>query len=138
MVLVLQGCHSDSLVLLFAEKPPDEMESLYNHLRAASLSPIGGAKRKDFRASFIRRCENNKMNEKLHMLRILSSTLKVRIRCVFVHLDVQVGVAYVLTFGPASKSLRLTGMRIFSFLITKFDFSFIKSQNKHCFKAVFC
>ncbi|KAE8286589.1 hypothetical protein D5F01_LYC14529 [Larimichthys crocea] len=45
------------------EKPPDEMESLYNHLRAASLSPIGGAKRKDFRASFIRRCENNKMNE---------------------------------------------------------------------------
>ncbi|KAG8011471.1 Interactor protein for cytohesin exchange factors 1 [Nibea albiflora] len=60
------------------EKPPDEMESLYNHLRAASLSPIGGAKRKDFRASFIRRCENNKMNEKLHVLRILSSTLKAK------------------------------------------------------------
>ncbi|KAK9531903.1 hypothetical protein VZT92_011295 [Zoarces viviparus] len=60
------------------EKPPDEMESLYNHLRAASLSPIGRSSRRDFRASFVRRCQNDKVNDKLHLLRILSSTLKAK------------------------------------------------------------
>ncbi|XP_034755276.1 interactor protein for cytohesin exchange factors 1-like [Etheostoma cragini] len=60
------------------EKPADEMESLYNDLKAASLSPIGQSSRKDFRASFIRRCHNDKVNEKLHLLRILQSTLKAK------------------------------------------------------------
>ncbi|XP_070782392.1 connector enhancer of kinase suppressor of ras 3 [Enoplosus armatus] len=60
------------------EKPPDEMERLYNHLQAASLSPIGQSSPRDFRASFIRRCQNDKVNEKLHLLRILSSTLKAK------------------------------------------------------------
>ncbi|KAM9339273.1 LOW QUALITY PROTEIN: interactor protein for cytohesin exchange factors 1 [Symphorus nematophorus] len=60
------------------EKPPDELERLYNHLKAASLSPIGQSSRKDFRASFIRRCKNEKINEKLHLLRILRSTLKAK------------------------------------------------------------
>ncbi|XP_031721788.1 connector enhancer of kinase suppressor of ras 3-like [Anarrhichthys ocellatus] len=60
------------------EKPPDEMESLYNHLRAASLSPIGRSSQRDFRASFVRRCQNDKVNDKLHLLRILSSTLKAK------------------------------------------------------------
>ncbi|XP_044185752.1 connector enhancer of kinase suppressor of ras 3 [Thunnus albacares] len=60
------------------EKPADEMECLYNHLKAASLSPTGQSKRKDFRASFIRRCQNDKINDKLHLLRILSSTLKAK------------------------------------------------------------
>lgn len=54
------------------------MECLYNHLKAASLSPTGQSKRKDFRASFIRRCQNDKINDKLHLLRILSSTLKAK------------------------------------------------------------
>lgn len=58
--------------------PPDEMECLYKHLKAASLSPIGQSSRRDFRASFIRRCQNDKVNEKLHLLRILSSTLKAK------------------------------------------------------------
>ncbi|XP_070705951.1 connector enhancer of kinase suppressor of ras 3 [Pempheris klunzingeri] len=58
------------------ETPPDEMERLYNHLKAARLSPIGPSGRRDFRASFIRRCQNDKVNEKLHLLRILGSTLK--------------------------------------------------------------
>lgn len=65
-------------LFLLPEKPPDEMECLYNHLKAASLSPIGQSSRRDFRASFIRRCQNDKVNEKLHLLRILSSTLKAR------------------------------------------------------------
>ncbi|XP_044025081.1 interactor protein for cytohesin exchange factors 1-like [Siniperca chuatsi] len=60
------------------EEPHDEMESLYNHLKAASLSPTGQSRQRDFRASFIRRCQNDKVNEKLHLLRILSSTLKAK------------------------------------------------------------
>uniref|UniRef100_A0A3Q1F380 Interaction protein for cytohesin exchange factors 1 n=1 Tax=Acanthochromis polyacanthus TaxID=80966 RepID=A0A3Q1F380_9TELE len=60
------------------EKPPDEMERLYNHLKAASLSPTGESSQRDFRASFIRRCQNDRVNEKLHLLRILSSTLKAK------------------------------------------------------------
>ncbi|KAM4529278.1 interactor protein for cytohesin exchange factors 1 [Fundulus diaphanus] len=57
------------------ETPTDEMESLYRRLKAAWLSPIG---QKDFRASFIRRSPNEQVNEKLHLLRILSSTLKAK------------------------------------------------------------
>nr|XP_046230048.1 connector enhancer of kinase suppressor of ras 2-like isoform X2 [Scatophagus argus] len=60
------------------EKPADELECLYNHLKAARLSPIGQSSQRDFRASFIRRCQNDKVNEKLHQLRILSSTLKAK------------------------------------------------------------
>ncbi|XP_071323773.1 interactor protein for cytohesin exchange factors 1-like [Trachinotus anak] len=60
------------------EKSPDEMESLYQHLKAASLSPMGRSSQRDFRASFIRRCKDDKVNEKLHLLRILRSTLKAK------------------------------------------------------------
>uniref|UniRef100_A0A668TYK7 PH domain-containing protein n=1 Tax=Oreochromis aureus TaxID=47969 RepID=A0A668TYK7_OREAU len=63
---------------LFPEKMPDEMESLYNHLKAASLSPTGQKFQRDFRASFIRRCKNEKVNEKVHLVRILKSTLKAK------------------------------------------------------------
>ncbi|XP_061089588.1 connector enhancer of kinase suppressor of ras 3-like [Conger conger] len=59
----------------------DEMEQLYNGLRAASLSPIGQRKpstKRDFRKSFIKRCKNKNINEKLHLLRTLNSTLKAR------------------------------------------------------------
>ncbi|XP_039981865.1 connector enhancer of kinase suppressor of ras 3 [Xiphias gladius] len=59
-------------------KQPDEMENLYNHLKAASLSPIGQSRQRDFRASFIRRCKDDNVNEKLHLLRILNSTLKAK------------------------------------------------------------
>ncbi|XP_078130112.1 interactor protein for cytohesin exchange factors 1-like isoform X1 [Sander vitreus] len=60
------------------EKPADEMECLYNDLKAASLSPIGQSSQRDFRASFVRRCQNDKVNDKLHLLRILQSTLKAK------------------------------------------------------------
>ncbi|MEQ2193172.1 hypothetical protein XENOCAPTIV_025357, partial [Xenoophorus captivus] len=64
-----------TVTALFPERPSDEMESLYKHLKAARLSPIG---QRDFRASFIRRSRNEQINEKLHQLRILSSTLKAK------------------------------------------------------------
>lgn len=57
----------------------DEMERLYIHLKQASLSPIGERKpstKRDFRASFIKRCKNQNINEKLHIIRTLNSTLK--------------------------------------------------------------
>uniref|UniRef100_A0A3Q4GQ20 Interaction protein for cytohesin exchange factors 1 n=1 Tax=Neolamprologus brichardi TaxID=32507 RepID=A0A3Q4GQ20_NEOBR len=63
---------------LFPEKTPDEMESLYNHLKAASVNPTGQNFQRDFRASFIRRCKNEKVNEKVHLVRILKSTLKAK------------------------------------------------------------
>lgn len=58
----------------------DEMEKLYIHLKQASLSPIGDRKpstKKDFRASFIKRCKDQTVNDKLHVIRTLNSTLKV-------------------------------------------------------------
>ncbi|XP_047430320.1 connector enhancer of kinase suppressor of ras 3 [Mugil cephalus] len=60
------------------EVAQDEMESLYKDLKAASLSPIGQTRQKDFRASFVRRCQNEQVNERLHLLRILRSTLKAK------------------------------------------------------------
>lgn len=50
------------------------------HLKQASLSPIGDRKpstKRDFRASFIKRCKNQTVNDKLHLIRTLNSTLKV-------------------------------------------------------------
>ncbi|KAM6912723.1 connector enhancer of kinase suppressor of ras 3-like [Xenentodon cancila] len=57
----------------------DEMEKLYIHLKEASLSPIGDRKpstKREFRASFIKRCKNQTVNDKLHLIRALNSTLK--------------------------------------------------------------
>ncbi|KAJ4939060.1 hypothetical protein JOQ06_028523, partial [Pogonophryne albipinna] len=57
----------------------DEMEKLYIHLKEASLSPIGDRKpstKREFRASFVKRCKNHTVNDKLHHIRTLNSTLK--------------------------------------------------------------
>lgn len=57
----------------------DELEKLYIHLKEASLSPIGDRKpstKREFRASFIKRSRNNTVNDKLHLVRTLNSTLK--------------------------------------------------------------
>lgn len=64
-------------LLSFPEKLPDETENQNNHLKADRLSPAGQSRHRDFRASFMRRCQNEQVNEKVHLLRILSSTLKV-------------------------------------------------------------
>lgn len=56
------------------------MEKLYIHLKEASLSPIGDRKpstKREFRASFIKRCKNQTVNDRLHLIRTLNSTLKV-------------------------------------------------------------
>ncbi|KAL0969262.1 hypothetical protein UPYG_G00224680 [Umbra pygmaea] len=63
------------------EAASDEMERLYIHLKQASLSPLGERKpstKRDFRASFIKRCRNQDVNEKLHLIRTLNSTLKAK------------------------------------------------------------
>lgn len=68
------------ILLLSLEGACDEMERLYIHLKNMRLSPTGELKpstQKDFRTSFIRRCKNENINEKLHLVRILNSTLKV-------------------------------------------------------------
>nr|XP_033499052.1 connector enhancer of kinase suppressor of ras 3-like isoform X1 [Epinephelus lanceolatus] len=57
----------------------DEMEKLYIHLKEASLSPIGDRKpstKREFRASFVKRCKNQTVNDRLHLIRTLNSTLK--------------------------------------------------------------
>lgn len=62
------------------EDVADEMERLYIDLKRASLSPTGERKpstKREFRASFIKRCKNHAVNEKLHLMRTLNSTLKV-------------------------------------------------------------
>ncbi|XP_076017712.1 interactor protein for cytohesin exchange factors 1 isoform X2 [Genypterus blacodes] len=61
------------------ETVSDEMEKLYIHLKEASLSPIGHRKpstKREFRASFIKRCKNHTVNDRLHLVRTLNSTLK--------------------------------------------------------------
>lgn len=59
------------------------MERLYKSLEQASLSPIGDRRlstKKELRKSFIKRSKNPSINEKLHKIRMLNSTLKVRSR----------------------------------------------------------
>ncbi|XP_059555983.1 interactor protein for cytohesin exchange factors 1 isoform X2 [Myotis daubentonii] len=59
----------------------DEMEKLYKSLEQASLSPLGDRRpstKKELRKSFVRRCKNPSINEKLHKIRTLNSTLKCK------------------------------------------------------------
>ncbi|XP_077094777.1 connector enhancer of kinase suppressor of ras 3-like isoform X1 [Siphateles boraxobius] len=59
----------------------DEMERLYLHLKRSSLSPTGERKpssKWELRTSFIKRCKNQTLNEKIHLIRTLNSTLKAK------------------------------------------------------------
>lgn len=59
------------------------MERLYKSLEQASLSPIGDRRlstKKELRKSFIKRSKNPSINEKLHKIRMLNSTLKVSLQ----------------------------------------------------------
>ncbi|KAK1796126.1 hypothetical protein P4O66_009214 [Electrophorus voltai] len=73
---------SGDLTTLPPEGPPsDELEMLYLHLKHASLSPCGAPQpstKRDYRSSFIRRCKDETINEKLHLVRTLNSTLKAK------------------------------------------------------------
>lgn len=69
----------------------DEMEKLYIHLKEASLSPIGHRKpstKREFRASFIKRCKNQTVNDRLHLIRTLNSTLKVHFFFIYTPLKI--------------------------------------------------
>ncbi|XP_018590274.1 connector enhancer of kinase suppressor of ras 2-like isoform X1 [Scleropages formosus] len=59
----------------------DSLRDLYRALERASLSPLGEhrpSSRLEYKRSFVRRCNDPLLNEKLHRLRILQSTLKDR------------------------------------------------------------
>uniref|UniRef100_A0A4W4G707 PH domain-containing protein n=1 Tax=Electrophorus electricus TaxID=8005 RepID=A0A4W4G707_ELEEL len=73
---------SDTRIPQVSLRPPsDELEMLYLHLKCASLSPCGAPQpstKRDYRSSFIRRCKDETINEKLHLVRTLNSTLKAK------------------------------------------------------------
>ncbi|KAM7181670.1 connector enhancer of kinase suppressor of ras 2 isoform 3-T3 [Macrochelys suwanniensis] len=63
------------------EKPADSLQDLYRALEQASLSPLGEYRistKLEYKKFFIKRCSDPVVNEKLHQLRILKSTLKAR------------------------------------------------------------
>ncbi|XP_074889529.1 connector enhancer of kinase suppressor of ras 2 isoform X6 [Buteo buteo] len=63
------------------EKTADSLQDLYRALEQASLSPLGEHRIStmlEYKKSFIKRCSDPVVNEKLHQLRILKSTLKAR------------------------------------------------------------
>ncbi|XP_050792446.1 connector enhancer of kinase suppressor of ras 2 isoform X2 [Gopherus flavomarginatus] len=63
------------------EKPADSLQDLYKALEQASLSPLGEyriSSKLEYKKFFIKRCSDPVVNEKLHQLRILKSTLKAR------------------------------------------------------------
>ncbi|XP_068774218.1 connector enhancer of kinase suppressor of ras 2 isoform X3 [Struthio camelus] len=63
------------------EKTADSLQDLYRALEEASLSPLGERRistKLEYKKSFTKRCSDPVVNEKLHQLRILKSTLKAR------------------------------------------------------------
>uniref|UniRef100_A0A4W3H4P4 Si:ch211-26b3.4 n=1 Tax=Callorhinchus milii TaxID=7868 RepID=A0A4W3H4P4_CALMI len=59
----------------------DGLQELYKSLEQASLSAIGEQRpstKQEFRRSFIKRCNDPVINEKLHHIRVLKSTLKAK------------------------------------------------------------
>ncbi|XP_064008094.1 connector enhancer of kinase suppressor of ras 2 isoform X8 [Pogoniulus pusillus] len=63
------------------ENPADSLQDLYRALEQANLSPLGQPKistKLEYKKSFIKRCSDPVVNDKLHQLRILKSTLKAR------------------------------------------------------------
>ncbi|XP_068000878.1 connector enhancer of kinase suppressor of ras 2 isoform X7 [Melanerpes formicivorus] len=63
------------------EKAADSLQDLYRALEQANLSPLGEHRistKLEYKKCFIKRCSDPVVNEKLHQLRILKSTLKAR------------------------------------------------------------
>ncbi|KAG2468523.1 ICEF1 protein, partial [Polypterus senegalus] len=81
LLLMLKANYNFYTVAELQQASSDELEKLYKSLEKASLSPLGERKpstKRDFRKSFIRRCKNQSINEKLHKIRALNSTLKAK------------------------------------------------------------
>ncbi|NWX81513.1 CNKR2 kinase, partial [Nothoprocta pentlandii] len=63
------------------EENPDGLQELYKSLEEASLSAFGEQRpstKQEFRKSFVKRCNDPVINEKLHHIRVLKSTLKAK------------------------------------------------------------
>ncbi|XP_055500395.1 connector enhancer of kinase suppressor of ras 2 isoform X10 [Leucoraja erinacea] len=63
------------------EETGDSLQDLYKALENASVSPLGEHRlstKQEFKRSFQKRCDNPVINEKLHKLRILKSTIKAK------------------------------------------------------------
>uniref|UniRef100_UPI00398F0F07 connector enhancer of kinase suppressor of ras 2 n=1 Tax=Pristiophorus japonicus TaxID=55135 RepID=UPI00398F0F07 len=63
------------------EETGDSLQDLYKALENASVSPLGEHRlstKQDFKRSFVKRCDNPVINEKLHKLRILKSTIMAK------------------------------------------------------------
>ncbi|CAH2220636.1 connector enhancer of kinase suppressor of ras 2 isoform X1 [Pelobates cultripes] len=76
-LLLKAGATSD----IVDEKQADSLQDLYRALEQASLSPLGEQRlstKVEYKKSFIKRCSDPVVNEKLHRLRILKSTLKAK------------------------------------------------------------
>ncbi|KAJ8347839.1 hypothetical protein SKAU_G00264280 [Synaphobranchus kaupii] len=57
----------------------DSLQDLYRALERANLSPMGERRlstKLEYKRSFVRHCNNQQLNDKLHRLQILQSTLK--------------------------------------------------------------
>ncbi|XP_061105093.1 connector enhancer of kinase suppressor of ras 2-like isoform X1 [Conger conger] len=57
----------------------DSLQDLYRALERANLSPMGERRlstKLEYKRSFVRRCNNQQLNDKLHRLQILQSSLK--------------------------------------------------------------
>lgn len=77
----LSSVLTEGLHMKAKDQYDDEMEKLYKSLEEASLSPIGDRRpssRVELRKSFIKRSKNPSVNEKLHKIRTLNSTLKCK------------------------------------------------------------
>ncbi|XP_042644682.1 connector enhancer of kinase suppressor of ras 2 isoform X9 [Tyto alba] len=73
--------NQEDKIEIIEEKTADSLEDLYRALEQASLSPLGEHRmstKLEYKKSFIKRCSDPVVNEKLHQLRILKSTLKAR------------------------------------------------------------
>ncbi|XP_036425119.1 connector enhancer of kinase suppressor of ras 2-like [Colossoma macropomum] len=75
------GDDSEEASKRYDGKDVDGLEELYRALEQANLSAIGDLRpttKQEFRRSFLKRCNDPIINDKLHHVRILNSTLKAK------------------------------------------------------------
>uniref|UniRef100_A0A8C1L9R8 Connector enhancer of kinase suppressor of Ras 2b n=1 Tax=Cyprinus carpio TaxID=7962 RepID=A0A8C1L9R8_CYPCA len=69
----------------------DSLVDLYRALERTNLSPVNehrSSSRLEYKRSFVRRCNDPLLNEKLHRLRILQNSFKVQLLAVNVHKNI--------------------------------------------------
>ncbi|XP_038604401.1 connector enhancer of kinase suppressor of ras 2-like isoform X2 [Tachyglossus aculeatus] len=80
-LLETDGCGPEASSQESRESSPDGLRELYQSLEQASVSAFGEQRpstRQEFRSSFVKRCNDPVVNEKLHRIRVLKSTLKAK------------------------------------------------------------